>query len=129
MNLSKRAIWSVTIVYWLAIFTVTHLPADKLPPIPVSDKIEHMTAYGLLSILLFAALQTTGLSRGKTVALLIAMTMFYAVVDELLQIPVGRTCDIQDIYADLGGVAIAVVMCVVIDLFGRRKSNTSKQAR
>ncbi|CAN5544006.1 hypothetical protein BH10PLA1_BH10PLA1_17760 [soil metagenome] len=121
MNLNKRAIWAVTIVYWLAIFTLTHLPPSKLPPVPVNDKVEHMTAFGLLGIFLFAALQTTRLRRGQAVALLIAIVMFYAVVDELLQVPVGRTCDIHDIYADLAGLAMAVVMCVVIDWKGRRR--------
>src|SRR3954449_7923742 len=41
-----RLLWAITIAYWLAIFTLTHIPAPKLPTIHVSDKIEHLVSYG-----------------------------------------------------------------------------------
>ena len=116
--MSKRAHWIVLVVYWMGIFTLTHIPAGKLPPVPVSDKIEHMTVYGVLGILLFAALHASGWSIRQAVIGTLGIGMVYGVIDELLQIPVNRTADVNDWFADVGGLAIAVIICLAVQRFG-----------
>jgi len=122
MNASAKSFWITTAVYWLAIFMLTHLPAHDIPPVPISDKVEHMTAYGLLGILLFASFRSNGRSIGVTAFFVIAIGLLYGVADELLQIPVGRSCDIRDWYADASGIAIATIICTSVELLGRRKA-------
>ena len=39
--------------YWLAIFTLTHLPPSNLPKVNVSDKLEHFVGYCILGGLIF----------------------------------------------------------------------------
>jgi VanZ family protein len=123
MTSSKRPIWIVTALYWVGIFTLTHIPATKIPPVPVSDKVEHMTAYGILGILLFACLSEPGRSRWVAAGAVIVVGLLYGVADELLQIPVGRACDIQDWYADAAGLGIGVIVCVLVDWLGSRRTN------
>ncbi len=121
MTLSKRAHWIVAIVYWLAIFTLTHLPAKDIPPLPVSDKVEHMTAYGVLGILLFAAIRAGGTKRLRAAGIVIVIGLLYGAADELLQIPVGRSCDIRDWYADSAGIVVAVLICCGVEWRSARK--------
>ena len=107
--MNKRAYWIVTAVYWLGIFTLTHIPATKIPPVPVSDKVEHMTAYGILGVLLFASLNASSWTIRQTAIGVLGIGMIYGVADELLQIPVNRTADIQDWFADVMGIAMAIL--------------------
>ena len=74
------------------------VPAGALPG--GSDKLIHFMAYLGLACLL-------GLFRGpeKWVSSL-AIVAVFAVIDELLQIPVGRSCDIADGLADWLGAAV-----------------------
>ena len=44
-----RLCWTLTALYWLALFTGTHIPAPKLPPIRINDKTIHFVGYGLLA--------------------------------------------------------------------------------
>ena len=49
---AMKILWSLTAIYWLTIFTLTHLPPTRLPQTHVSDKVEHFTAYFILATLL-----------------------------------------------------------------------------
>lgn len=95
-------------LYWCALFTATHIPAPRLPPIPVTDKTAHFVSYGLLAIALSVSFV---LSRRKHPAVLVLGIMLsYGAIDEWTQIPVHRSCEIADWYADGAGSAAGVVV-------------------
>ena len=47
----------------------------------------------------------------------------YGIVDELLQIPVGRTCEVNDWFADLGGIVVGLILVAgaAVTIRARRK--------
>ncbi|MEO8271825.1 MAG: VanZ family protein, partial [Aureliella sp.] len=70
------------VVYWLAIFTGTHLPGSSLPSFTTSDKVLHALAYTGLSFLLAWALPTLGNSLIH-VTWAAGIALAYSCVDEL----------------------------------------------
>lgn len=102
------------VIYWLAIFTGTHLPGSSLPRIGTSDKVLHALAYTGLSFLLAWALPTLGRSLAHiSWAAVIAVT--YSCLDELTQMLVpSRSCDIYDIVADCVGIVIGLTCYLVL---------------
>ncbi|MBI3866143.1 MAG: VanZ family protein [Planctomycetia bacterium] len=90
--------------YWLALFTATHIPyVPRELDLPGGDKSQHLVAYAGLAFLL-ALRQWYGSSptwkRAWTVLGIVAV---YGIVDELTQIPVGRTAEVLDWLADVAG--------------------------
>jgi VanZ family protein len=110
----RRTLQILLAIYWLIIFALTHLPAIDLPPVKISDKIEHLLAYGALGGLLFLNLWVFRPSMTQIGILVLAIGMMYGAVDEWLQIPVHRDCDLLDWFADTTGVAVAVVCMTFI---------------
>lgn len=97
------------VFYWVLLFIGTHLPADRIfIPLRLSDKVLHAIAFAGLSFLIAWAVPTNEakLHQNTLVAALIAVV--YAALDELLQIPVGRTADWLDFAADCVGVCIGL---------------------
>jgi len=96
--------------YWLALFIATHIPEpESLMPQKVSDKWLHFGAYFGLAVLLsgFYSIRTNTSFKSRAIipgAILLA----YGIADELLQIPVNRTCDVLDWLADSAGVIAGV---------------------
>lgn len=84
-------------------FIGTHVPTLPTGAPEISDKLLHYLAYGGLAFLLAADQAVRGLwSLRRGFWLLVALPI-YGALDELLQIPVGRTADIHDWFADLFG--------------------------
>lgn len=108
-------------MYWLMLLTATHLPPAELPKTHVSDKIEHFTAYGVLTFLLSLAI---GQRNGRLPAAVItcAMVLTYGAIDELTQPPFGRSCDIHDWYADAAGAVTATLVVWMTARLLRRSS-------
>jgi VanZ family protein len=100
----------VTIIYWLTIFTLTHLPPTRVPDVHVSDKILHFAVYALLGVLFCACFPP----RRWMILIFIAVLMAYGAIDELTQPYFRRTCDIHDWYADTAGAITAVLICALI---------------
>jgi VanZ family protein len=100
--------------YWLLIFTLTHIPPSHLPHVNLWDKLEHLLAYGALGGLLFLTLWFTRPTLSQIGILTLAIGMMYGAVDEWLQIPVHRDCDLIDWFSDTTGLAIAVVCMTAI---------------
>ena len=94
--------------FWLSAFIATHLPRVPRAIPRVSDKTLHFVAFAVLGGLLSWVLQgrVTGLARHAVSVLLIIAV--YGAVDELLQIPVGRHCDVWDWIADLLGATVGL---------------------
>ena len=101
-------------VYWLAMFAGTHYPKPEQISPNVSDKLLHFGAYAGLTwlwVLVIVVRRPLHLRDGLWIGLGLAV---YGALDELLQIPVGRHCDINDWYADMGGVAGALVAAYLV---------------
>jgi VanZ family protein len=116
----KRLVWAMavaTVLYWAFLFVLTHLPAPRLPVVPVTDKTAHFATYAGLALLLFTTLL---LLRGRLAArtevavTVLAICLSYAAVDEWTQIPFGRDCEIADWYADTSGAAVSVVAATLV---------------
>jgi VanZ family protein len=100
---------TLAVVYFLVLFTATHVPS--LPTISMSafDKVEHFVGYGLLTLCVLVGweLSVGVLSAKHYFAMWLAGTL-YAAFDELTQIPVGRTCDVNDWAADVLGIVLGL---------------------
>jgi VanZ family protein len=96
-------------IYWITIFTGTHLPNHLVSAVTLWDKLVHATAFAGLSFLIACAwrpkVATT--SQRMLVGLLAGAT--YAVIDEWTQrfVP-GRSSDLLDLVADSVGIAIGL---------------------
>lgn len=94
-----------TIGLLLAMFIGTHTPIEVPAGITTSDKTIHFWAYLALS---FSLLTSWELSSGRLQPLhfflvWLACTV-YGAIDEITQIPVGRTCDGVDWLFDVLGI-------------------------
>ncbi|MCG6912681.1 VanZ family protein [bacterium BMS3Abin03] len=110
----KYLIYVPLIIYWLALFIATSIPAESLPATGVSDKIEHLSAYFILTIFLsLVFLYQNRYSWLKKYFLILAflVSSFYGSVDELHQLIVpGRQCDILDWTADAIGAFLGIML-------------------
>jgi len=101
--------------YWVLMFISTHIPANAVPhlhvsDLHVSDKFVHAVAFAGLAFLLSWAVLTNH-SRPLRNVFLAGMTgIIYACLDELLQIPVGRTADWNDFWADCLGILFGLLL-------------------
>src|SRR5512143_3634977 len=106
MSSRRIAVAVCLLLYWAVLFVATHLPPRDLPATHVNDKLEHATAYFLLSTLLYAGMRVLRpKARGiwwKTALIVLA----YGAIDEWTQLFVGRTCDLMDWLADAAGVTL-----------------------
>ncbi len=96
--------------YWTAMFIATHIPAQQLPEMDVSDKVQHFAAYGLLGMLLYSFLWARNFSPLRTSIYVVVIGAVYGALDELLQIPVNRIADLYDWIADVVGILLAVIV-------------------
>jgi VanZ family protein len=102
--------WAVLMLslYWIALFIGTHIPPGPIiRKIGFNDKILHAGAYTGLSFLLAWAIPTRP-NRAYNVILAGLICVVYGAIDELLQIPVGRTADWNDFFADVLGVIMGL---------------------
>lgn len=110
----RLLIWIALAIHWLTIFILTHLPAQHLPNVKVNDKIEHMLAYFVLSVLLYGALRIRAVKYTGWIVLLTCAV--YGALDEYLQflLPIHRDASVWDWCADLGGTVIGVGLCLAV---------------
>ena len=115
--LEQRKIWLVyvpLVLYWIILFTATTLPGPQLPDIHIGDKIEHFSAFFILSIflnltLIFQRKSYLLFKFAKLVTVIICLS--YGAIDELHQMFIpGRTADIRDWLADSTGVILGVLI-------------------
>ncbi len=106
----------------LGVFGLTHIPQDAIPKVLQAnkfDKVEHVAAYGTITVLYMLALKsqegddTAGrkrrrrweLSRWLSMAVLIVLGLgAIGAVDEWTQPYVNRTCSIWDWTANMVGI-------------------------
>ncbi len=115
VRLSKRPLGWLLAIYWTALFLGTHVPVPSGVLKQGSDKVIHFLAYAGLAFLLSL---WRGPAKWRTSLVILAV---FAVVDEVLQIPVGRTCDLHDMIADwLGSAFGAAAAWLVVRHAGRK---------
>lgn len=102
------------LAYTALLFTVTHLPPTAIPSsVAGSDKHWHFFAYCGLGLLgSMTALPRTARWAGLT---MLAVALF-ACLDELLQIPVGRSAEWLDWVADVSGAAVGIGLVLAASL-------------
>ena len=120
--------------YWVSMFISTHIPANAVPRLHisdkfvVSDKFVHAVAFAGLAFLLSWAIPTNSSRPLRNVHFAGVIGVLYACLDELLQIPVGRNADWNDLWADCLGILFGLLLytsvrCYLIkmqrSLFGR----------
>jgi len=115
-KISNRFAFAILILYWLTIFTLTHLPLNRflyfLARVQPSDKVFHFVAYLVLGFLLWWAINgDTKVAWSKPkVWWFLLVVVWYGAFDEWLQSYVGRTCDIHDFIADLAGIGASLLI-------------------
>jgi VanZ family protein len=109
-RLAVVARWA-TVTVFLAMFIGTHLPAQVTNEIVYHDKLIHFWAYLTLS---FLAVSSWDLSIGglRPIHFLVIWMAgaVYGAIDELTQIPVGRSCDAWDWMFDVAGVLAGLTL-------------------
>lgn len=74
-----------------------------------SDKLIHLVGYMLLTISALASLELSiGELRPQHYFMVWLLGTVYGAIDEVTQIPVGRTCDGLDWLADIVGIVIGL---------------------
>ena len=95
------------IALWITLVMLTHIPVPQsAPQIRNLDKLIHLIAYFPLGLLL-PTCRVRGCQRGWLCLLVIAL---YGIIDELLQIPVGRTASVFDWLADMVGATLGFLI-------------------
>jgi len=116
MNLSRqqKVIIISLVSYWLALFTLTHIPIPLLVrEAGVSDKSLHFIAYLILVFLLWFAISGDKKVNWRRAAVwwVLFVMVLYGILDELLQSYVrGRSSDVIDFAADLAGTLTGLVL-------------------
>jgi len=119
--------WLPVWLFCIAIFVQSSFPSsEKLPDFNYSDKLLHIGAYAVLSMLFFRAI-TAG-NPGWRPAFIamscIVFTTLYGISDEIHQhfVP-SRTGDVKDMVADFIGGAVGALFMVC---FYKRRPWVSK---
>ncbi|NLK49424.1 MAG: VanZ family protein [Candidatus Cloacimonetes bacterium] len=106
---SARLPMLLTIIWWVAIWVVSSLPADELPTVDEVgvDKLAHVGVYFILGILLDTWLRRKGLTLKQRLGVF-ALAVISAFADEYHQhfIP-GRSVSIWDFVANASGLVLA----------------------
>jgi VanZ family protein len=114
----KYLVYMPLILYWILILTLTSLPGTDLPNVHVSDKIEHLLAFGGLGFLLNLSLRIQNkftIVKKFPALSTVLIVSFYAALDELHQLYIpDRTCDVLDWTADTVGVIIGVLLMSIL---------------
>lgn len=102
---ASAVIGLVLAVYWVALFYGTHmrLPTDFLPG--QLDKVIHFASYAGLGVLLLSLRAMRGTYPWTSVFRRWLLLAGYGAFDELSQMPVNRTPDVKDWFADIVGAA------------------------
>lgn len=122
----QTALRTAVALYWIALFLATHLPVEAvLAELPPSDKQLHFWSFALLGCGLPVLADPQSRFRWSRGALLFGILAVYAAVDELLQIPVGRSAEFLDWLADVAGGALGLCAAILAGQWWhrRRKAN------
>ena len=117
-----RPYWSVLAAGGLVgVLIVTHIPQEFMPRTPQGgyfDKIEHVLAYGGVTLLFVLSLRWP--ARPAVVAAVLLGLAVVGALDELTQPWVNRIASLGDYTADLVGIVAATVLFLLVKRRHRR---------
>jgi len=117
------------IFYWLILFTLTTLPTESIPSVGVSDKVEHLLAYFVLSILLYLTLlfqKKSVLLKNYAMLFTVLIVFTYGIIDEVHQLMIpGRSCELLDFLADMIGGIIGIIIVKILFSFYKFQETTA----
>ena len=109
------SLWGPPLLLMAVIFALSAMPSDDVDRglfVVVLRKVAHFTEYALLLLLWWRALRTRLVSR-TALGLALAITIAYAVTDELHQTQVeGRVGTPRDVVLDAAGATVAAGLVV-----------------
>lgn len=110
-RLASRA-RTLALVYFAMLFIGTHVPGTVSEPIAtVSGKWVHFGAYAVLTIFVLAGWELTiGALQPKHYFAVWLVGTLYGAFDEITQIPVSRTCDVNDWVSDVLGIVCGMLI-------------------
>jgi VanZ family protein len=115
---NRKIIFTALKIYWILLFIATSYPSSSLPTFGVGDKVEHMTAFFILGVLLNLTLLFQSKYprlKEKHSLYTILLGSGYAIFDEVHQIFIpGRFCEFLDFAADFTGLVLAVVFIILL---------------
>lgn len=130
MNRYQFVIRSGLILYWIILFTATHIPLKKGTIPQGTDVPLHFIAYAGLAFLLtwWLSLKWDRLTLKRLILILVGVSLFGA-LDELLQgIPVlQREPSIKDWIADTTGALLGMTLFLIVSKPLHRISNHFQQ--
>ena len=105
----------IAIVYFFFLVAATHTPQKRMPEsldLFGLDKILHVVAYAILTVLFMRAAGTGRPLLYRVVSVVVILGI--AGIDEYTQTYVGRTCSVHDWLADIAGISLALfcLMCL-----------------
>jgi len=103
----------VLVLYWIALFTGTHMPSPPRVGVRFNDKVQHFTAFfGLATLLYWVVPARRNVMRKIGIVLFVAIT--YAAFDEWTQrFSPRRTVDIRDFVTNISGIMTATLVYVI----------------
>jgi VanZ family protein len=111
-----------TILLLVAMFIATHIPTRTAPGFTLSDKVLHFLAFMMLTVLLLTSWElSAGFLQPKHYFAVWLFCTLYGAVDEITQIPVGRSCDGLDWLADIGGILTGLIIYRFLHLLWVRR--------
>ncbi|MBP7051180.1 MAG: VanZ family protein [Phycisphaerae bacterium] len=96
------------------VLVLTHIPQEVMPKVlnrHLLDKVEHVGAYGLITILFLLSLPNGGSRIPAVVGLLVLAGV--GILDETTQPLVNRIASVGDYASDLIGIALACLVFLV----------------
>ncbi len=120
--------WGPTVGWMSVIFVASAWPGHGPPSTRGTDKLLHLVAYAVLTVLLFRCWWATGrrprLVASTCYAAIIAIV--YGLLLELYQLRVpGRECQLSDILANCAGVVIAALIMLYLGSLSAKKRRTN----
>jgi len=127
LSRNAKGVRITLLAYWGLMFLGTHLPKVPVPLEKVSDKTLHFLAYfGLMLLLTLDSVSRQRLTFLRLCGLLMLCAV-YGIVDEILQIPAGRSADVRDWLADMRGVTLAASIAAAGLFLSRRGESYSTE--
>jgi VanZ family protein len=125
----RRGVVIALVLYWLTMFTATHVPQAPQPlPPAFTDKWQHYVAYAGLGFLLAAWRQSRRALTMQASLVLFAIAVLYGAFDEVTQPFFGRDAELLDWRSDIIGAASGIALCaLILAAFDRAKRKTGEQ--
>lgn len=114
LSIRRKIVVGVLALYWPTLFILAHIPIPRVVrEADVSDKSLHFLSYLVLTFLFWFAVRGNRKVSWRKAAVwwILLVVVWYGVVDELLQkFVAGRSCDVRDFVADVGGTVAGLVL-------------------